>query len=111
MAQVYSDFIRHFDRHETLRVTRYNNELVVCWGRSRLLMYMRTSGIEDTQGTAVAQGNRPTSNAEEIPMNTAELVKLDTCYGRIKSMAALVADSAAIASASRGEKYSDLGNL
>ncbi|KAK3353807.1 hypothetical protein B0T25DRAFT_568996 [Lasiosphaeria hispida] len=89
MAQAHSDAIRHFDKSESLRVTRYSNEL---------------------GGTEVARGDRPMSNAMDIPMNTAELVKLETCYGRIMNIIELIKNSAAIATASKGEKYSDLRN-
>lgn len=46
-------------------------------------------------------------NAGEIPINTGQLVKLETCYSRIQNIIGLVHDSAAIATGSRGVRYAD----
>ncbi|KAK3364604.1 hypothetical protein B0T25DRAFT_576829 [Lasiosphaeria hispida] len=77
LAQAHSDAIKHFDKHESRR------------------------------GLEVPQGGRPTMNAGEIPINTGQLVKLETCYSRIQNIIGLVHDSAAIATGSRGVRYAD----
>ncbi|KAK1749814.1 hypothetical protein QBC47DRAFT_418690 [Echria macrotheca] len=109
IAQAHSDVIKHFDKHESRRVTEYNNELGACWGRSRLLTHVRTYGFANNQGgLEVSQGGRrPTMNAGEIPIIPGQLVKLETCYGRIQNLIMLVHDSAAIATVSRGVRYAD----
>lgn len=96
MAQAHSEAITHFHLKESDRVGDYNNELAVCWARSRLLLSLRVLGAGD-QGSSVPVGTRPIGGGNEVVVKTDELVKLHTCRQRILDMEQLVKDTGMIA--------------
>ncbi|ODA84328.1 hypothetical protein RJ55_02848 [Drechmeria coniospora] len=87
LQQARAEAMIHWDERECQRVIEHNEDLVVCWARSRLITSLR----------ALQSESHPITIPDEVTVNTDELVRLVTCADRVKEMATLIDESERIA--------------
>ncbi|KAH6687263.1 hypothetical protein F5X68DRAFT_261477 [Plectosphaerella plurivora] len=79
IAQARAMLVRHWDKHEATRVSRFNENLTIYWARKQLVTKLeeeKARGVAGDGPQNAAAQDRPTAPTTEETTNVSELVKL-----------------------------------